>query len=457
MAPQSARDKKVALKNTASKVNKSAVAGTDVSSQITSLNTEIAALDKIIAQAETDLVTAKKAGTVPKELEQKLTDSRNERNELVSQRSALQITLILQAAGKEAQSASIAAAAANKITTTAFGSYGVLTKPANLPLQYNASTVKESYFSGTAGYQLQKDSKNPNKLTGLMKSNNKPSVVAAATQLWTSAVGSKGMIVSAAATVAAWNSGSNKPATASSGNHNYGFQFMYNPGTVSMNYFTSPNIDVTMMSSGSEMFNIAGVATSQGSISFQIVINRIADMQYYTENGTLIRGAEANYSKAPSTVQDQKNLYNKGTMYDVEYLLRVLMGTTMSSYLRGQKTADMGWLPAIPVELHLGKSLRYLGVVNSFNLNHIIFNEKMVPLFTTMDITFARLPDYPASKNTPDKVAPAPNRRPIPGGGGGGGGIGGDGGTGGTGGGGGVVYNTGLYGSGASVWAEKMN
>jgi hypothetical protein len=82
-------------------------------------------------------------------------------------------------------------------------------------------------------------------------------------------------------------------------------------------------------------------------------------------------------------------------MYDIEYLLRTLMGTTMSSYLRGENTADMGWLPAIPVELHLGKSLRYLGTINNINLNHIIFDERMVPLFTTVDIGFARLPDYP--------------------------------------------------------------
>ena len=84
-------------------------------------------------------------------------------------------------------------------------------------------------------------------------------------------------------------------------------------------------------------------------------------------------------------------------MYDVEFLLRVLMGTTMNSYLRGERTADMGWLPAMPVELHLGKSLRYLGTVNSLNLNHMIFNEKMVPMLTTVDISFARLPDYPAT------------------------------------------------------------
>jgi hypothetical protein len=165
-----------------------------------------------------------------------------------------------------------------------------------------------------------------------------------------------------------------------------------------MSYYTSPNVDVTMITSGTEMFNLAGVSGSQGQVSFQIIINRIFDMQYYSPDGNLQNPER--YSKRPASVREEQDIYNKGTMYDLEFLLRVLMGTTMSSYLRGENTADMGWLPAIPVELHLGKSLRYLGVVNSLNVNHMIFNERMVPLFTTVDIAFVRLPDYPVGNSS---------------------------------------------------------
>jgi hypothetical protein len=209
------------------------------------------------------------------------------------------------------------------------------------------------------------------------------------------------MIVTSEQVLKAWNSGSNKAQSSNYfDKHNYGFQFQYNPGTVAMSYFTSPNVDVTMITSGTEMFNLAGVSGSQGSVSFQIIINRIFDMQYYNEYGNLQNPDR--YAKAPASPAEEKAIYNKGTMYDLEYLLRVLMGTTMSSYLRGENTADMGWLPAIPVELHLGKSLRYLGVVNSLNINHMIFNERMVPLFSTVDIAFARLPDYPAAGGQPN-------------------------------------------------------
>jgi hypothetical protein len=181
-----------------------------------------------------------------------------------------------------------------------------------------------------------------------------------------------------------------------------------------MSYFTSPNVDVTMMTSGTEMFNLAGVSGSQGSIGFQVIINRVFDMQYITSAGTLKSGYSLGnlYPKQPSTAE-LRDIYEKGTMYDIEYLLRVLMGTTMNSYLRGDNTADMGWLPAIPVELHLGKSLRYLGTVNSVNLSHMIFDERMVPMFTTVDIAFARLPDYPANTNGPIGTGGPGNKFPI--------------------------------------------
>lgn len=303
------------------------------------------------------------------------------------------ISLAIQAE----EAALIVKTAADVVLDTPLGVYSGLPS-SSLPLFYNASAVREAYFSSRPSFQAMA-SGGPGKLRGLMQSANQPSVVAAATDLWTSSQGSKGMIVTSEQVLKAWNSGSNNPNTADAGdNHNYGFQFQYNPGTVAMSYFTSPNVDVTMMTSGQEMFNLAGVSGSQGSVSFQVIINRMFDMSYYTPDGVLKPGIDASsiYAKVPAA-DEYKDIYNKGTMYDVEFLLRVLMGTTMSSYLRGERTADMGWLPAMPVELHLGKSLRYLGTVNSLSLNHMIFNERMVPMLTTLDIAFARLPDYPGS------------------------------------------------------------
>ena len=251
-------------------------------------------------------------------------------------------------------------------------------------LEYNASGVKELHFSERTDFSKR-----------IMSSPNEPRQIRAANDLWKTAQASKGMIVTSEQVLKAWNTGSTKIP---GGVKNYGFQFQYNPGTVGMSYFTSPNVDVTLMTSGQEMFNLAGTSGSQGAVSFQIIINRIFDMQYYTRKGFIDKKYNPRkiYSKPPAGPKEEQLLYSKGTMYDVEYFLRTLMGTTMKSYLRGEDTADMGWLPAIPVELHLGNKLRYLGTINTIQLNHIIFNERMVPLFTTVDVQFIRLPDYPA-------------------------------------------------------------
>jgi hypothetical protein len=290
-------------------------------------------------------------------------------------------------------------AAADKVTNTAIGAYKTKLSNGGGDLLYNASAVNEAYFSSNSNFV--------NRVQG---PNNRPSAVQQASDLWTQTKANKGMIVTSEQVLRAWNSGSNPANTANlSDNHNYGFQFQYNPGTVAMSYFTAPNVDVTLMTSGQEMFNLAGVSGSQGSISFQVVINRIFDMQYFDNYGALKPGVSLTdiYAVPPivsddPTALDAKALYEHGTMYDVESLLRVLMGTTMNSYLRGTKTADMGWLPALPVELHLGKEMRYLGTINSLNLNHIIFDSRMVPLFSTLDIAFARLPDYPADTTSKD-------------------------------------------------------
>jgi uncharacterized membrane protein YgcG len=321
--------------------------------------------------------------------------------------------------------------ASKKVTAKAAGAYGSIGSGAAGDLSYNASAVYEAYFSSNTPFVkgVPNQRANPQKI-GVQSPVNKPTPTAEAKQLWTSANGSKGMIVTSEQVLKAWNSGSNKPATSNYfDNHNYGFQFQYNPGTVSMSYYTSPNVDVTMITSGTEMFNLAGVSGSQGSVSFQIVINRVLDMQYYDPNTEMLKSGYSGdgvYPVPPKTDVDYKALYNKGTMYDVEYLLRVLMGTTMESYLRGEQTADMGWLPAIPVELHLGKSLRYLGTINNVNLNHIMFDSRMVPIFTTMDIGFARLPDYPPnSSSSGSSGSGGSTGGGFSGGGGGGGGGGG--------------------------------
>ena len=392
-----ARDKAILAANEQTKLQAELNTLTDTGARVNNIKTQISDVDiqlAFLSQQRQALVTSDPMGTNPTtqqsldQIDAATTEKKSLRGQLSGKLTVLNNQLVIEKASRSTSATTKKAKVAKAVTATGTGAYKTINNRKNLPLYYNASSVREAYFSTRTDY-----------LKRFMTSHNQPSRVTAATELWDSAAGSKGMIVTSEQVLESWNSGSNKSDSQSYfDNHNYGFQFQYNPGTVAMSYFTSPNVDVALMTSGTEMFNLAGVSGSQGSVAFQIVINRTLDMQYYDEFGFLKDSSR--YAKPPKDAGEELELYRKGTMYDVEFLLRVLMGTTMSSYLRGEDTADMGWLPAIPVELHLGKSLRYLGTVNNISLNHMIFDERMVPLFTTVDIGFARLPDYPAKKVT---------------------------------------------------------
>jgi hypothetical protein len=98
----------------------------------------------------------------------------------------------------------------------------------------------------------------------------------------------------------------------------------------------------------------------------------------------------------------------------MEFLFRTLLGYEYNSFLgRGmswdKKTADLGWLGGKPVEIHLGKSLRYLGRVVSVSISHVLFTERMVPTFSEVGIVIQRLPDVTGdSRTTTPAVTPAP-------------------------------------------------
>jgi hypothetical protein len=86
-------------------------------------------------------------------------------------------------------------------------------------------------------------------------------------------------------------------------------------------------------------------------------------------------------------------------MYDLEYLFRALHGgqNDYNSIMRG-KTSDIGWIARVPVEVHLGDGLRYLLSLNSIGVNHILFNDRMVPMLTVITISGSRFFDMPLPK-----------------------------------------------------------
>jgi len=275
---------------------------------------------------------------------------------------------------------------------------------------YNVSAVKEAYF--TPGQSLFNTADvswhgkgATNKFDNELYSKNTPTKVTNALELWTKGQGGKGMIQT-------WKPPGKTPAQYLDQNGNfsvlsdaktlqrYGFQFLYNPGNISMTYGGVPDVDPSMMSSGTEDYGLINPSVFQSSISFEILLNRMFDMSYINKDGSL--NSEESVDKLwPQNRPDAatlKRIRNRGTMYDVEFLLQTMFSyEPIRSQLRG-KTSDIGFLGAFPVELHLGNKLRYVAIIDNITVNHVIFTDDMVPMFSTVSISAKRVPDYRGSK-----------------------------------------------------------
>lgn len=176
----------------------------------------------------------------------------------------------------------------------------------------------------------------------------------------------------------------------------YGFKFLYNPKEVSMTWGIAEGVNWDVVATGLDKSTPIGLGLMTSTLSFSLLINRIGDMNFVDSNG-LISGFDINqiYPYYVSS-NDLKIIYKKGTMYDIEYLFRTINGlnSIYDSNLNG-KTADQGWLNGTPVELHLGDGMRYLVRIGSMDVNHTIFNERMVPILSTINLTCHRFYDKP--------------------------------------------------------------
>jgi hypothetical protein len=278
---------------------------------------------------------------------------------------------------------------------------GTLSQRRFIDLVYNVGSVTEAYLSTRSDF-LQE-------LTTFREVNG-PTAVTNASQLWVSGATNKGMI-QPYTKLAKQNN--DLPITevtlpsASSGTgfktkkfNPTGFQFLYNPASVDMMYSGMLGVDPNMETTGLDQFNPLGVYT-QATINFNILINRMFDFKYYDRQTGVIADKYKNipklyYPRQPE-LSEQRDIFKKGTMYDVEHLLRAVLGFGMPSYLGRNmadgQTADLGFITGIPVELHLGNNLRYLGNVTELRVSHVLFDERMVPIFTNLAISFARLVD----------------------------------------------------------------
>ena len=185
--------------------------------------------------------------------------------------------------------------------------------------------------------------------------------------------------------------------------HRFGFRFLYNPTSISMNASINSKISPSALRDGSGTLFITGAGL--GSVSMEILLNRIPEV-------SAPRG-----KKGKDLTDDEKDLRDKGTMVDLDYLFRVANGTwdVTTGYgapivgdrgkdkkgnpknakvlqtIYTSETGDIGMVVPTPMWLSIGPGLRYYGWLQEVTHKHTMFSPDMVPMVTRVQLTFQRL------------------------------------------------------------------
>lgn len=371
-------------------------------SQITNLNREKIGLESAL---KTDLTTAQRAATEAEiaKVNARLATLSEQIAVKNTQRDNLQADVTK--ATTEFQSAKTALTAKDGSTTPAPTVDSGSAK--DKPVVYNIGGVKDAYFGNISLMDNGRVG-----LTGrgggddqIMYINNTPARVKDALDLWSTSQASKGMIQTYIPKTNYFNDifagvdASSAEAAAAVSNfssmNKYGFQFLYNPQAISMSVSGTAAVDY-MKYVASPVKVMPDTGTS-GSIGFTILLNRMHDFQYIRSDGSLRNNLtiEQVYGSAATSGAREEiaKIHSLGTMYDIEYLFKTVVGFEMNTQFRGT-TADLGFLIGRLVELHIGKSMRYLVVINSIDITHSLFDNRMVPLSSVVNISASRVPDF---------------------------------------------------------------
>ena len=197
------------------------------------------------------------------------------------------------------------------------------------------------------------------------------------------------------------SSGTNTSAGLNLVDTSWGFQFLWNPTTISTS--VARNMDITP-SSADTLRVVAGVFPGQETVSLSVVIDRTNDfacIKADNSKGTSSTEFTKYYSSlypGASPLQSMPDQINKlmaqGTMADLEYLFKAINGsgngTLEWTNLLGKKTANVGYLAPTLLGIQLGPTLdnlSYVGWASNIGINHTAFTEDMIPIRTEVSIS----------------------------------------------------------------------
>lgn len=217
----------------------------------------------------------------------------------------------------------------------------------------------------------------------------------------------------------------NRTAVTNSGSvgREFGFQFLWNPES----FGTQVSVQLDATPSVQDRFlGVTGAFPATETISFTIRLDRTNDFacaattladitatarrdrrladvlteadveqlkQFYAPNGVF--PMEINWNnggRAPGMSAKLVDLFQRGTLADIEYLYKAINGagpgtSSASRWLngRGIQTADIGWLMPTLLHVDIGP-LSYDGYVTALQVNHTSFTPSMVPIRSEVTI-----------------------------------------------------------------------
>ena len=280
--------------------------------------------------------------------------------------------------------------------------------------KYNAPMVKSAYFTSSKGVSQS--------LVGITNDGNfvDAGKYQDALNAWTNTTGGRGTLQMDRKFVKTIADSQNN--TVALDPQMYGFKFLYNPKEVAMSWNQLMAMDPFYESTGQDAYTSVSAQLVASTVELTLLLNRIGDFAYINENGfnSGFGNEDPAYAKFlqddlkqggtitnpyPSLVDldDIKEIYKKGTMYDLEYLFKTINGphATFTSLLNG-KTADRGWIRPTFVELHLGAGMRYRVRVIELSVTHSIFNSRMVPILSSVKLVLGRFNDGPQNYSASD-------------------------------------------------------
>lgn len=180
----------------------------------------------------------------------------------------------------------------------------------------------------------------------------------------------------------------------------YGFQFLWNPDTITTS--VAVNLDITPTAKD-KFVKVVGAFPSGQMLSVSAVLDRTNDfyaIKSLTENSTYDRVARAMLpSYQYGSLEQQfnktaigkiKDLQKYGTIADVEYLYKAINGPGWRNVAisdQNWNSSDIGFLSPTLLKIELGP-IAYIGYVNNLQITHSAFTKSMIPIRSTVDIQF---------------------------------------------------------------------